>query len=110
MDGDSCHANAVRALFGGGYSSTPAQETVIDYVTIATLGNATDFGDISTDGTYSTASGSRTRAVFMGGSQPYRNVMEYVQIMTTGNAVDFGDMDVTAMQRTAVSNGHGGLG
>ena len=110
LDGDSCHANAVRALFGGGYSSTPAQETVIDYVTIATLGNATDFGDISTDGTYSTASGSRTRAVFMGGSQPYRNVMEYVQIMTTGNAVDFGDMDVTAMQRTAVSNGHGGLG
>ena len=109
LDGDSCHANAVRALFGGGYSSTPAQETVIDYVTIATLGNATDFGDISTDGTYSTASGSRTRAVFMGGSQPYRNVMEYVQIMTTGNAVDFGDMDVTAMQRTAVSNGHGGL-
>ena len=110
LDGDSCHANAVRALFGGGYSSTPAQETVIDYVTIATLGNATDFGDISTDGTYSTASGSRTRAVFMGGNQPYRNVMEYVQIMTTGNAVDFGDMDVTAMQRTAVSNGHGGLG
>ena len=110
LDGDSCHANAVRALFGGGYSSTPAQETVIDYVTIATLGNAIDFGDIAADGTYSTASGSRTRAVFMGGNQPYRNVMEYVQIMTTGNAVDFGDMDVTAMQRTAVSNGHGGLG
>jgi hypothetical protein len=110
LDGDSCHANAVRAIFGGGYSSTTAQETVIDYMTIATLGDAIDFGDLSTDGTYSTASGSRTRAVFMGGSSPYRNVMEYVQIMTTGNAVDFGDMDVTAMQRTAVSNGHGGLG
>ena len=109
LDGDSCHANAVRAIFGGGYSSTTAQETVIDYMTIATLGDAIDFGDLSTDGTYSTASGSRTRAVFMGGSSPYRNVMEYVQIMTTGNAVDFGDMDVTAMQRTAVSNGHGGL-
>ena len=109
LDGDSCHANAVRALFGGGYSGTTAQETVIDYVTIATLGNAIDFGDIAADGTYSTASGSRTRAVFMGGSQPYKNVMEYVQIMTTGNALDFGDMDVTAMQRRAVSNGHGGL-
>jgi len=110
LDGDSAHANAVRAIFGGGYSGTTAQETVIDYMTIATLGNAIDFGDVSTDGTYSTASGSRTRAVFMGGNSPYRNVMEYVQIMTTGNAVDFGDMDVTAMQRTAVSNGHGGLG
>jgi len=109
LDGDSCHANAVRAIFGGGYSSTTAQETVIDYMTIATLGDAIDFGDIAADGTYSTASGSRTRAVFMGGNSPYKNVMEYVQIMTTGNAVDFGDMDVTAMQRTAVSNGHGGL-
>ena len=111
LDGDPCHSNAVRAIFGGGYSgpATPTQRTVIDYVTIATLGNAKDFGDIAADGTYSTASGSRTRAVFMGGNSPYKNVMEYVQIMSTGNAIDFGDMDVTAMQRTAVSNGHGGL-
>ena len=104
-------SNSVRGLFAGGYNNpgSSTDNNLIDYVTIATLGNAKDFGDIAADGTYSTASGSRTRAVFMGGNSPYKNVMEYVQIMSTGNAIDFGDMDVTAMQRTAVSNGHGGL-
>ena len=35
----------VRGLFGGGYTSS--YSNVIDYVTIATTGNATDFGDLS---------------------------------------------------------------
>ena len=37
-----------RGVFGGGYSSAPnASQEVMDYVTIATLGNATDFGDLN---------------------------------------------------------------
>jgi hypothetical protein len=34
-----------RGLFGGGYNG--AYLNVIDYVTIATTGNATDFGDLT---------------------------------------------------------------
>ena len=34
-----------RGLFGGGY--TGAYSNVIDFVTIATAGNATDFGDLT---------------------------------------------------------------
>ena len=34
--------NAIRAVFAGGYNKV----NVIDYVTIATTGNATDFGDL----------------------------------------------------------------
>ncbi len=34
-----------RGLFGGG--STPSDSNVIDYVTIATTGDATDFGDLT---------------------------------------------------------------
>ena len=38
-------ASPTRALFGGGSAS--GNTNVIEYVTIATTGNATDFGDIS---------------------------------------------------------------
>ena len=34
-----------RAVFGGG--STPARQNVVDFVTIASTGNATDFGDLT---------------------------------------------------------------
>ena len=34
---------STRGLFGGGYPSTDT----MDYITIATLGNATDFGNLS---------------------------------------------------------------
>ena len=37
-------SNNIRAVFGGGETTN-----VIDYVTIATTGNATDFGDLLTD-------------------------------------------------------------
>ena len=35
-----------RGLFGGG--ATPSNSDVIDFITISTAGNATDFGDLST--------------------------------------------------------------
>ena len=42
-------ASNTRALFHGGQESTPSSSAIntVDYVTIATTGNATDFGDIS---------------------------------------------------------------
>ena len=39
-----------RGVFGGGQS--PAAINVIQYVTIATTGNATDFGDLTWAGGY----------------------------------------------------------
>ena len=47
--GASC-SSSTRAIFGGGYTPSPTPSTelnVIDYVTIASTGNATDFGDLS---------------------------------------------------------------
>ena len=53
---------------GGSIDASPYYVDNIDYVTIATLGNATDFGDLS-DGTDSGAGGvnSTTRALIGGG-------------------------------------------
>ena len=36
-----------RGVWGGGYGASAAVRNVIDYITITTLGNATDFGNLS---------------------------------------------------------------
>ena len=68
----------------------------IDYITIATTGNATDFGDLIANTNAITAGcASATRGVFGGGfTGSYSNVIQYVTIATTGNATDFGDLAV----------------
>ncbi len=81
-----------RATFFGGYTDTPSgqYEDNIDYVTIATPGNATDFGDMTTAWGWVGACGNDTRAT-KGGGEPNTNVIEYVTVATTGKATDFGD-------------------
>ena len=114
--------NAVRGIFAGGYSpvANPSNKNseVIDYLTVATLGNSIDFGDLSEDTENPAVLTSSTRAVICGGNNgnptPNNCVdwMEYVEIMTTGNSVDFGDyINGDKMANMGpISNGHGGLG
>ena len=41
-------ASATRGIFGGGYFPSPAAtRDTLDYVTIASTGNATDFGNLT---------------------------------------------------------------
>ena len=88
-----------RGIFGGGYGSgspwTPAINT-IDYVTIATLGNALDFGDLSVSRSAYPGGSSATRGCFIAGrfspTSSWYNVIDYVTIQSTGNAFDFGDL------------------
>jgi len=100
-----------RGLFaGGGYPNS----NVIDYITIASSGNATDFGDLTVARDPAVAGASNgTRAIFAGGrldSSPFRsNVIDYVTTATTGNATDFGDCTTTLGYHHAVSNGVLGL-
>ena len=75
----------------------------IDYLNMTTEGDAADFGDTSKNFYECAAVGSKTRAVFAGGTYGSDNdVMEFVTIATQGNAQDFGDM--------AQSNNPGGGG
>ena len=78
-----------RALYFGGYGWS----NVIDFFDITTLGNATDFGDVSYESYYSAAVGSATRILHNGGvkSSVY-NTIEFVTASSTGNTTDFGDM------------------
>ena len=86
----------------------------IDYITIPTLGNATDFGDTITGGgdhfTTGTAS-NKIRGCFGGCSTPTNlNTIAYVTIASTGNAADFGDLVEVMYQTAGASDSHGGLG
>jgi len=81
---------ATRGVFAGANAGT-----VIDYITIATTGNATDFGDLSVARWQSGAVSSETRGVITAGATAgdvVSNVMDYITIATTGNAIDFGNL------------------
>jgi hypothetical protein len=88
-----------RGVFAGGWNGS-SRLNVIDYINIASTGNATDFGDLSTSFTYMTGGGSSTRGVFANGtteaSTGGTNIIEYITIASTGNSTDFGDRTTTS--------------
>ena len=98
-------SNNTRSVTMGGYKSTsPATYTnIIDFVTIATTGDASDFGDITVARVNGGAVNSPTRGVMCSGQNPSArdNTIDFVTIATTGNAQDFGD--VTVARRGAAS-------
>ena len=81
--------NNTRGIFFGGVVS-PVGQNVIEYITMATTGDATDFGDLNYASSNCHATiASPTRAVNISGAYS-QCVIEYVTIATTGNAVHFG--------------------
>ncbi len=107
-------SNATRGLIAGGYTFPSPATTyynTIEYITIASTGDATDFGDLTLTGTQPAGVSSPTRGVFAGrSSDNEKDVIDYVQIMSTGNAVDFGNLLAGRRNIASASNGHGGLG
>ena len=109
----SC-GNTTRGVFAGGFyqglgTSGNNYANVIDYITIASTGNVTDFGDL-TVGRQWVANGvasSSTRGLTFGGyiaSFAYQNVIDYITIASTGNATDFGDLTSTRVLIFSTSN------
>ena len=93
-----------RAIWGGG-SSTPTTGDIIDYVTITTLGNAQDFGNLTAARQASqSACSSRERCLWGGGygGSGRINTIDYVTIASTGNAQNFADL---LAARTSTSGG-----
>ena len=83
--------NATRSLIGGGSGVI----NTIEYVTVAALGDAVDFGDLTVARRHAGPAGNDTRGIFAGGetagSNTITNVVDYVTFASTGNAADFGD-------------------
>jgi len=83
-----------RGVFSAGYHG--ANYNILDYVTIETPSNATDFGDLSVSRRMGASVANKMRGVFAGGyASTYDNTIDYITIATAGNATDFGDMPDT---------------
>jgi hypothetical protein len=94
-------ARGERGVFGGG--SGGSNTSRIDYVAIATTGDAINFGNL-TVGRYSLAACSNgERGVFGGGTTGYTSLIDYVTIATTGNAVKFGNLTFARAYLSACS-------
>ena len=116
MKGDSRTAHiascssSTRGIMAGG--EAPSVVNTITYITLATLGNGTDFGDLLLVRNDHDASSSSTRGFIVAGANaPAKtNRIEFVTISTTGNAKDFGDLTQARTQPSSCSDVHGGLG
>ena len=95
-----------RGIFFGGYQAPAGRMNVIQYLTISTLGNTLDFGDLNDNTGRPSAAASRTRAVCLGGFQSPTvvNIIQYVTIASLGNATDFGDLTYARNQAGAASS------
>ena len=101
-------SNSGRGMFSGGHNASPGYSNIIDYVTFATTGNASRFGDLSVARGETLAGGTSNNVRALWGGGGIMNVIDFVKIATEGNANDFGDLSV-ARNTAGVSNAHGGL-
>ena len=95
-----------RGLFAGGQS--PGNETRIDYINIASTGNAVIFGELTTakNGLNSGACSSSTRGITFGGNTTPANLnqIRFITISSTGGDSSFGTLDTSKRQTSSVSN------
>ena len=94
-DASNSPSSRGRAVFGGGNSpAISGQSREIDFVNISSLGNAKDFGVLSTGISQNAGSASETRGLFSGGwSAPVRqDINEYITIASEGDTIDFGNL------------------
>ena len=89
-DTPDIQTGGTRGVIGGG--NNPSYLTDIEFVTISSTGNATDYGDLTDSRGALTALASRTRAVFACGYSPGDvNTIDFITIASGGTAEDFGD-------------------
>jgi len=66
----------------------------MQFVTMASTGDATDYGDLTEAGrsSYGGTASSNTRGLILIATGDHSNVINFTTIATTGNASDFGDL------------------
>ena len=108
---DSNTGTGVRGLAMGDTDQGATESDTIEFLTISTLGNMVDFGNLTVGTRQGTGFSSSTRAIHAGGydGSSKRNVLDFVTIASTGNASDFGDIATARRQLAGASDAHGGL-
>jgi len=106
-------ANTVTAIYAGGSNNGGENAmNIIEERTIASLGDFSDFGDLSTTRMWMGGGSSSTRVLFGGGqnaSSVSTDTIEYVTIASSGNAVDFGNLTAAKVRVAGASSVQGNL-
>jgi len=89
-------------MMAGNLPASASASNTIDYVTVDTTGDATDFGDLNVSRQDSSSTSNGTRGLNTGKDSD--TSIDYITIASTGNAQDFGDLSV-GRGVAAASNG-----
>ena len=112
-------ASPVRGLMCGGENPNDGKVNTIQYITISTLGNSSDFGDMTVARRFPSAGGNAVRGINAQGNTPSvtniidfvtiaslgdaqgstpsaTDIIDFVTIASLGNAADFGDVSADA--------------
>ena len=101
----SCLSNATRGCI---YPAVTGN--TIEYITIASVGNSTDFGDQTVARRNTGTLASPTRGICINGDDASRsNVIDYITIASAGNATDFGDSTQSSYSSNGLSNSTRGV-
>ena len=109
------HSNETRAVVGSGYNPSPsfASKDTLNYFTIASTGDAIDFGDLPQTRVQCFTFGNSTRGIWGGGyytgssgTPGGTQSLVALQLATTGTAFEFGKLNSGAVQEIR----RGGLG
>ena len=95
------------AITLGGYTD-PATSNIIDKMTIATTGNAVDFGDVTAGRYEAAAVGSATRGIASGGA-PSTFTIDYVIFSSGGGGYEFGELRTAVRMNCGASDSVRGL-
>jgi len=108
--GGNAFSSSTRAIFCGGQgnpSPSPGVVNIIDYVEIATIGNAVDFGDAGVGRRYAATSSNGVRGFVMGssvGPVAYSSQIDRITIASKGNTINVGDLTADTFNSNGCSN------
>ena len=107
-------SSSTRGVFGGGRNNTPSENTLhntMQFITIATTGDAQDFGDLQALRYGHTGFSSPTRGIFAGGylTPGQTDSIDFFTIATLGNSEDFGDLSIGVGYNGSVTNSTRGV-
>ena len=97
----SLQTGGTRGIFGG-------ESDTIDFVNIASTGDAIDFGNLTQAMFICKAASSRVRG-FFAGDRPHTGNIDFITISSQGNAQDFGDLTQIRMELAGASSPTRGL-
>lgn len=113
-EGNGAGSSSTRGVLGLGTAGATFPPTnfnnTVEYITIASTGNTTDFGDMTVTAGKRNGTSNSINVFFAGGQTPTNtNTVDQATIATTGNLADWGDLTQAVSRQAFTSNSHGGL-